>query len=312
MTWNPDSWPIAAKMNFPSTTPAGVPLTEAPASVWEDHIRQVVEVGYRWIDPIDDWLRLSDLSDERFAEFKKLVARYELGIPAISFGRRSPIDIERGEEHMAAMHRMIERGAELGASVLNVGFMQALTPAQQQALWFWLAPGHVDDPALRPLAIERIRELADHAQRNGMEISLEVYEDTFLGDGEQATAFLADVDHPATGINPDIGNIVRLHRPIPSYQSMFNAVLPRANFWHIKNYIRDEDPRTGAYFSAPAPLETGLIDYRSVIRQALALGYRGVFQTEHYGGDWLTVGVTNAAFIRRVLRGATDLIGSRS
>lgn len=94
---------------------------------------------------------------------------------------------------------------------------------------------------------------------------------------------------------------------MPGYQEMFDLVLPYANYWHIKNYIRDEDPSTGAYFSAPAPLETGLINYRSIIRQALRLGYRGVFQTEHYGGDWLGVGATNAKYIRSVLRDSQKL-----
>lgn len=308
MAYTAENWPIAAKMNFGGTTEDGVPLNEAPASVWEGHIRQVVDVGYRWIDPIDDWVCLSELSAERFAEFKGLVAKYDLGVPAISFGRRSPVDTERGEEYMAMMHRMIDRGAELGATIINVGFMQDLSPAQKKALWFWTEPGHVDDPALRPLALERIRELADHAQKNGMEISLEMYEDTYTGSGEEAASFVVDADHPAVGVNPDIGNLIRLHRPIPSYQSMFDAVLPHANYWHIKNYTRDEDPKTGAYFSTPAPLESGLIDYRTVIRKALKLGYRGAFQTEHYGGDWLGVGATNAEYIRGVLRGASDII----
>lgn len=90
--------------------------------------------------------------------------------------------------------------------------MQALTPAQEKALWFWLAEGHQDDPALRPLAVERVRELGDHAQANGIELSLEMYEDTFLGTADEAVAFHADVNHPAVGLNPDLGNFIRLHR----------------------------------------------------------------------------------------------------
>lgn len=303
-----DTWPIAAKMNFGNRTPDGTHINEAPTSYWEGHIRQVVDLGYRAIDPIDDWIQLSELPDARFAEFQRLIADHGLTVPGISFGRRSPVDVDHGVEHVDMMHRMLDRGAELGAKILNVGFMQALTPEQEKSLWFWHAPGHVDDPELRPLAVERIRELADHAQQNGMEISLEMYEDTYTGTAEDAVSFVKDCDHPAVGINPDIGNLIRLHRPMPSYRSMFDLVLPHANYWHIKNYLRDVDPATGAYFSAPAPLESGLIDYRSIIRQALALGYRGVFQTEHYGGDWLGVGATNARYIREVLRGASDLI----
>lgn len=304
-----ENWPIAAKMNFGTHLPDGTPLVDAPVEAWRGQVEQVVNLGYRWIDPIDEWINLAELTPERFEEFKKLLAEYQLQVPGISFGRRSPVHVTDGERNVAMMHRMLDLGAELGAGVVNVGFMQALTPEQQRAQWFWHVTGHVDDPALRPVAIERIRDLADHAQRNGMKIALEMYEDTFVGTPDDAVAFVKDCDHPSVGLNPDLGNLVRLHRPMPNYQEMFDKVLPYAVYWHIKNYLRDEDQATGAYFSAPAPLESGWINYRDIIRQALALGYQGVFQTEHYGGDWLGVGATNAAYIRQVLKGSTDLIG---
>lgn len=302
-----DNWPIAAKMNFGNTADDGTPLAEAPVSAWADHLEQVVGEGFHAIDPIDDWLLIGELSEERFAELKNLVESYDLAVPGVSFGRRSLVDREHGEEHLAMMHRALDRSAELGAKILNIGFMQPLTAEQQQAMWFWHAQGHVDDPALRPLAIERVRELADHAQRNGMEIALEMYEDTYVGTAEDAVAFVKDCDHPAVGINPDVGNLVRLHRPVPDYKEIFEAVLPYSNYWHIKNYIRDEDSATGAYFSAPASLEDGWIDYRWVIRKALALGYRGAFQAEHYGGDWLGNGARNARYIRGVLQSSKSL-----
>ena len=303
-----EDWPIAAKMNFGNKAPDGGHINNAPTAVWESQVRQVAELGYTCLDPIDDWIQITELTPERFAEFRALLDDYGMSVPGISFGRRSPVDARRGDQIMASMHRCIDLGAELGAHIVNIGFMQDLTPAQQQALWFWTVDGHHDDPALRPLAVDRVRELADHAQAQGMEISLEIYEDTFLGTAEEAVGFVKDVDHPAVGLNPDLGNLIRLHRPMPSYQSMFDQVLPYANYWHIKNYTRDEDPATGVVTSFPAPLESGLINYREIIRQALALGYRGAFQTEHYGGDWLGVGARNAQYIRGVLRGASDLI----
>lgn len=307
-----ETWPIAAKMNFGCTTKGGQPLSSASSSDWAEHLEQVVEVGFTAIDPIDDWLLIGELPADRFAELKKLIESFDLAVPGVSFGRRSLVDKEHGEEHLAMMHRALDRAAELGSTILNIGFMQPLTAEQQQAMWFWHAQGHVDDPALRPLAIERVRELADHAQRNGMEIALEMYEDTYIGTAEDAVAFVKDCDHPAVGINPDVGNLIRLHRAVPDYKEIFEAVLPFANYWHIKNYIRDEDASTGAYFSAPASLEDGWIDYRWVIRRALSLGYRGAFQAEHYGGDWLGVGARNAKYIRSVLRGASRLFPQTS
>ncbi len=103
---------------------------------------------------------------------------------------------------------------------------------------------HHDDPALRGLAIERVRELADHAQRRGLQIRLEIYEDIYIGTADDAVAFFKDVDHPAAGTNPEIGNLIRLHRPMPTFQETYAKVLPFSNYWHIENYIRDEDPET--------------------------------------------------------------------
>lgn len=303
-----ETWPIACKMNFGNKASDGTPLDEAPVAEWADHIEQVMALGYKAIDPIDDWVNISTISAERFQELKKLIESYDLQIPGVSFGRRSPVDKAHGEEYVQRMHVALDRAAELGAKILNVGFMQDLTPAQEKEQWFWYVDGHKDSDELRPLAIERIREIADHAVRNGMEIALEMYEDTYTGTAEDAVSFVKDCDHAAVGINPDIGNLIRLHRPMPDYHHMFDLVLPYANYWHIKNYLRDVDVATGVYFSAPAPLESGWIDYRSIIRQALKLGYKGAFQTEHYGGDWLGVGATNAKYVRSVLRDAKGLI----
>ncbi len=306
-----ENWPIACKMNFGSKAEDGTPLDDAPVSVWADHLEQVISYGYKAIDPIDDWVNISTISDERFSELRKLIESYNLIVPGLSFGRRSPVDVDHGEEYVNRMHIALDRAAELGAKILNIGFMQALTPEQEKAQWFWYVDGHKDDPRLRSQAIERVREVADHATRNGMEISLEMYEDTYTGTAEDAVSFVKDCDHPAVGINPDIGNLVRLHRPVPDYRDMFDLVLPYANYWHIKNYLRDKDVSTGAYFSAPAPLETGWINYRSIIRQALSLGYEGAFQTEHYGGDWLSVGATNAKYIRTVLKSSEKLFQNK-
>lgn len=297
-----EAWPIACKINFGGFTEDGTPIAEASADAWREQLIQVAELGFNYIDPMDDWVPVADLGPERYAEFKQVLADTGLRVAAISIGRNSVVDVEHGERNVATIHRTIDRAADLGATIVNIGFQQAITPAQQKALWFWLAEGHHDDPALRPLAIERVRELAGHAQKLGLQIALEMYEDTYVGTPDDAVSFLKDVDHPAVGINPDIGNLIRLHRPMPTFVEMHEKVLPYANYWHIKNYIRDEDPATGSYMSAPVPLKYGTINYRQMIRRALQLGYTGPFMTEHYGSDWLGVGAENAEYIRSILR----------
>ena len=128
-----------------------------------------------------------------------------------------------------------------------------------------------------------------------------MYEDTYVGTCDGAVRFLEEVGHDACGLNPDIGNFIRLHRPIEPVQEMLDKVLPYANYWHVKNYLRDEDPATGQVMTFPVPMDFGLINYRAAIAQALDLGFRGAFLCEHYGSDAITVIGRNRAYIRDIL-----------
>ena len=299
------TWPISANMlSFGNRAPDGGHIKDAPAAVWASQLRQVRELGFDYIDPTDAWVPLAALSDARINEFSTALSDEGLAISSISMTRNSVVDVERGEQNLADAHRLIDLAPSFGATIVNTGFMQAITPAQSEHIWFWLVEGHVDDPALRELAIERIRELGDHARSNGIQLSLEMYEDTFIGTPDGAVQFITDVDHDAVGLNPDLGNLIRLHRPMPHFTEMFAKVLPYSNFWHIKNYSRDHDPATGAYSSAPLPLKYGYINYRQMIRLALDLGYSGPFCCEHYGSDSLGVCAENREYIVQVLTSA--------
>jgi sugar phosphate isomerase/epimerase len=299
-----EAWPIAAAMlPFGGTDSSGGPIHDAEPEEWAKHLRLVSRLGFTEIDPTDTWIRVGDLSPERLADFKSVLSDVGLTIPAISTSRRSVMDPERGEEYLAYSHRLLDSAAELGVPLVSFGFFQALTAAQNEALWFWLVDGWQDDeaPEVRARAAALIRELAEHAQRNGQQISLEMYEDTYVGTADGAVQFLKEVGHEACGLNPDIGNFVRLHRPLEPVQDMLDKLLPYANYWHVKNYLRDEDPVTGQVMTFPVPMDFGLINYRSAIRQAIALGYRGAFLCEHYGSDAITVIGKNRAYLRDIL-----------
>ena len=299
-----ENWPIAAAMlPFGGVDSTGGPIHDADPEEWAKHLRLVRKIGFTEVDPTDTWVRVADLSPERLVEFKAVLDDTGLTIPAISTSRRSVMDPEHGEEYLAYSHRLLDTAAELGVPLVSFGFFQALKPAQQEALWFWLADGWQDDESAdaRARAASLIRELAEHAQSNGQQISLEMYEDTYVGTSDGAIRFLEEVDHEACGLNPDIGNFVRLHRPLEPVQDMLDKLLPHTNFWHVKNYLRDEDPTTGQVMSFPVPMDFGLINYRSAITQAVAGGFSGAFLCEHYGSDAITVIGRNRAYIRDIL-----------
>ena len=308
-TWTAETWPVAAAMlAFGGTDSRGGPIQDADPEEWLRQLRLVRRMGFTEVDPTDTWVRVGDLDDARLEDFRAVLADAGLTIPAVSTSRRSVMDPERGEEHLAYSHRLLDRSAALDIPVVSFGFFQAFTPAQEKALWFWLEPGWQDDesPEVRALAASRIRELAEHAASNGQQITLEMYEDTYVGTCDSAVAFLAEVDHPACGLNPDIGNFIRLHRPIEPVPQMLEKVLPHANYWHVKNYLRDEDPASGTVTTFPVPMDMGLINYRTAIARALELGFRGAFLCEHYGSDSLGVIAKNKTYVREVLATLLD------
>jgi len=289
---------------FPGRLPDGRLVQDARPEVWAESLAEVADAGFDCVDPTDSWLRVADLDPARRAEFVAICRDLGLSVPAISTSRRSVIDPDHGDEYLAYSHRVIDAAAELGAAHVSFGFFGPFTPAQQRALWFWTEQGvkNPDDAATWQLAVDRIRDLARHAAELGVQIALEMYEDTYLGTARDAVRFVTDVDHPSVKLNIDIGNLIRLHRPVERWSEMIDLCIPFAGYWHVKNYYRIEDP-SGLVMSHPAPVTGGTINWRAAIRRAVAGGFSSPFLVEHYGGDGLGVCAVNREHIRQILRG---------
>jgi sugar phosphate isomerase/epimerase len=308
MSLSGDTWPIAAAMlQFPSVSRNQRPVYDADPSEWAESFVQIGETGFDRVEINDNWLRVGDLTDNRLDELAAAGRDADMILESVCIVRSSVIDPLVGAENLAYSHRTLEAAARLGAGVVSVGFHRPLTAEQRERLWFWTAQGEIDEPddvENWQLAVDRITELGRHAAELGLELTLEMYEDTYLGTGASSVRLVTEVGLDNVGLNPDVGNLVRLHRPIDDWQETLRATLPYANYWHVKNYARDEDPVTGTYTAVPTPLELGLINYRHAVSDALALGFRGTFVCEHYGGDGLSVSALNRDYLRRVLPAA--------
>lgn len=278
--------------------PGGPPKTEQ----WAANLTDVADAGFGYADITDSWLRPGDLDSAQLRELKSIADGAHVTLGSISAIRRSVIEKDAWEDNLAYSHRTLDAAAELGIGVVSFGLHQALTPAQQEQLWFWTVQGHVDDPADKEaftLAADRLRELGRHAAELGLIVSLELYEDTYLGTAESSVKLTEEIGLDNVGLNPDIGNLVRLHRPIEDWQKLVEATVPYANFWHVKNYFRDENRAKEQYFATPAPLQDGMISYRKAFADAIAGGFQGLIMCEHYGGDSLSVCATNQDYLRR-------------
>ncbi|TFB65748.1 sugar phosphate isomerase/epimerase [Cryobacterium sp. Hz9] len=302
MRYTAETWPItAALLQFPGTDANGRTAQTADASVWAGVFQEVKEAGFANVDLFDSWVRPGDLTSERLDELKLTATDVGVGAPSISAIRRSVIDEAHWEDNLAYSHRTLDAAAQLGCEVVSFGLHQALTTEQQNQLWFWTVEGHHDpvgDAETWGKAVSRLRELGRHAEELGLLMSLELYEDTYLGTGDSAVQLVQDIGLTNVGLNPDLGNLVRLHRPIEAVHEMIAKTVPYANYWHVKNYSRDENLARGQFVAVPAPLESGLINYREAFRTALSFGFQGIICTEHYGGDGLSVSATNQDYLR--------------
>ncbi|WP_445155173.1 sugar phosphate isomerase/epimerase family protein [Arthrobacter sp. Hor0625] len=303
MSYTAENWPItAALLQFPGTRPDGTSLQDAPASDWQQVFEEVADAGFANADLTDSWVRPGDLSPARLEEFGAAARAAGVGLPVISAIRRSVIDAANWEDNLAYTHRTLDAAAALGCEVVSIGLHQALTPAQREQLWFWTVEGHKDpvgDKETWNKAVTRIREVGRHAAELGLLVSLEMYEDTYLGTADSSVQLVQDIDLTNVGLNPDIGNLIRLHRPIEDWREMVHKTLPYANYWHVKNYFRDENGAKNQFVAIPAPMEAGLINYREAFQFAISVGFQGIICTEHYGGDGLSVTAANQDYLRR-------------
>lgn len=305
MALTAETWPIAAALlPFPNDPLSGGDRDVEAERRWARVFQTVADAGFEAIDLTDTWMAFGDLAPAQRTAMRELIDANGLGAVSLSVIRRSVTDEQDGQEHLAYSHRCIDLAAEWGAGVVSVGLHRPLTAEQRRQLWFWTAAGHrdPDDRSTWDLAVRRLRELGRHATEVGVLLSLEMYEHTYLGTGASAVRLVEAIGMDSVGLNPDIGNLIRLHEPIEDWREVARQTLPYANYWHVKNYTRDEDAATGLIATSPTYLESGLIDYRTAIGWAIEAGFQGVICTEHYGGDGLSMSAANREYLRgRVL-----------
>jgi sugar phosphate isomerase/epimerase len=303
-------WPIAAALlPFPAVKPDGTVVQDAPPEEWVATFGEVAGAGFRHADLTDSWVRPGDLSGPRLDQFGAAASEAGVELAAISAIRRSVIDVGNGEANLAYSHRTLDAAASLGIGVVSFGLHQDLTPEQRRQLWFWTVEGHKDpvgDIEVWRAAVSRFQDLGRHAAGLGVLVSLEMYEDTYLGTAGSAVRLVQDIGLENVGLNPDIANLVRLHRPVEDWRVLVHETLPYANYWHVKNYFRDEDISSGSFVAFPAPMESGIINYREAFRYAISVGYQGVICTEHYGGDGLSVSASNQVYLREKVLPRSD------
>ena len=255
---------------------------------WRTQLGRLVRAGFTAVDLTDGWLPIPIMSGAERQTLGEVLADARLTALGLNISRHSLVDPERADEHLDYSLRAVDAAVELGVPLLGVGFHPRLVPAQRLNRMFWEVP--LDPPdrsdAVWDQAADRLRQLCTYAAERGIQVSIELYEDTLVCTAADVQRIITAVAAPNLGVNPDLGNTFRsVTAQREHWLETFRGALPHMDFWHLKNYTRASLGGDGPYAVAPTVLGEGMIDYRLAVGEALTAGYRGPFVVEHYGGD---------------------------
>ena len=282
---------------------SGNPLRGGPRQ-WRRELGRLARAGFPAVDLTDGWLPVPGLSASELEQLGEVLS--EVGVEALGLNvsRHSLIDPERAQEHLDYSMRSVDAAAALGIPLLGVGFHPRLVEAQRGHQMFWEVAVPPDDRSDETwaAATDRLRELCTYAAGRGIEISIEIYEDTLVSTAADMDRIVTAVGAPNLGINPDLGNTYRSATPQrETWLTTLRGAIPHMDFWHVKNYTRASLSPQGPFAVAPTTLGTGGIDYRLGVKEVLAGGFRGPFVVEHYGGDAVEMQRLGREYLVRLL-----------
>ena len=285
------------------TAGAAVDRRGQGAHRWRTELSRLRRAGFSAIDLVDGWLPFPDMSDDELDDLGSVLDEVQLSARGLSVTRASLIDRERGNAHLERTLHAVEVAATLGVPVLEIGFHPRLDD-RSDGVWFWEVPLPADDrsDATWNLAVERMSSVCARAAELGVQINVELYEDTLVSTGADAARLVSSVGHDNLGVNPDLGNTYRSATPQrESWLTTLRGCLPYMTYWHLKNYTRSSASRQGPFAVSPTALGEGDIDYRLAVGEVLESGYRGPFVLEHYGGDALWMQERGRLYLDRLI-----------
>ena len=160
--------------------------------------------------------------------------------------------------------------------------------------------GHAD----YEMTARHLRELGGLAADQGVNLSIEMHQDSIADNAWSVLHLLDLIDRPNVGVNPDLGNLYwNYDEPEEELEDAIVKLAPRAKYWHCKQLIRVNIPELERSYFTPVPLPDGQIDYRFAISAMVEAGYDGYLAIEgcRYG-DQLHGDGRSVAYCRELLR----------
>jgi sugar phosphate isomerase/epimerase len=148
-----------------------------------------------------------------------------------------------------------------------------------------------------------MRVAADAAARHGVEVVIERHAGSHADTPDRIVRLLDAIERPNVALNYQVLDFLA---PAEAASQPDDAarLVPRARYFHLKNYRPNPEPE--GRLLPGAALGEGVLDYRAILRSALAAGYAGPLTVEFLALDSRPLAEKLAAdvrFVRSVLDG---------
>ncbi len=207
------------------------------------------------------------LSAEQVREIKRLLDSYGMKCAAIA----SPVfkceldDPAAQAEHLEFLRRCIGIGQELGTNIIRAfAFWRRQQPEE-----VWERVKAQFAPAI-PIA-----------EAEGAILALENEPSTYSGAAAEVARLIEELDSPAVRAVWDPGNEVHIPGTTP-YPDSYRLLAPHMVHMHIKDGLRDPDPRVVC-------VGDGMVDWKGQFQDLQAAGYDGYLSLETH---WRPVSLT--------------------
>ncbi|MEF3302260.1 sugar phosphate isomerase/epimerase family protein [Paenibacillus sp. GYB003] len=214
-----------------------------------------------WTGHIDDYAERHGSADGLADEIR----RSGLRVPAVSpYAFFSKSDEER-EESLAAVEKAAQYAVRFGSPLVRV--------------FFGHLPSRDASEELRAKAMEALGKALATCDRYGVNLGLELHNNTFADGIEPVLRIIAEANHPRLRLIFDGFNLY-LER-VDQLEAL-EALYGYADHVHMKSYFWSLDtpgPRT------PTPVLDGDVDNAGVCEALLAKGYEGFVSLEYFGEE---------------------------
>ncbi|HEY6987336.1 MAG TPA: sugar phosphate isomerase/epimerase [Bryobacteraceae bacterium] len=261
----------------------------SPRAKREELLSWASRAGFGAVEISGAWV---DVYTQSHAERQMLaaeIANSSLAISGVNLDRvldrcGNSAVLERGR-----FGQVLRVAEDLGAPLISISFSVKLGPTVLRAADF-------DDAVVGAFAREA-KQLARDAAGSGIQLSFELHDDGILDSAEACLRFLERVHEPNTGVNPDLGNLMRdPAHPGHDWRSTLRALAPRTNCWHVKNY-RD---------ARQTPLDEGDIDFEEACLVIHNAGVAPPISIEDRSGEYRTVQSRGLQFMKRAMKAAVE------